>query len=659
MAIQNRRGVYNNFTPSKMVPGEFAVVQSGDPNGKDGKAVYIAFGTGDARRLATADDIEQEIDASTESIADALVQRFEDEVADDMETAQTAATNANTSAQTASTKASEAAQSASQAAETVANIIDNTLTQTGKAADSKVVGDEIKQLAARVDTIEEEEGLHRYGVSGIGQAAAALTRIWDSVGMTAQVGTDGDNSNVINNFDNAAPFMRRKCVGKWQLRNGHATFVVHAYEGDEDYTEDGTMGDYVAVECPRCYYYMKDGILGVSAHQYEGWRPFDIFCEDHDPEHTIPHVYIPAYALALKDGHAVSLPGLDNEQGAYKTLVDAARTYDGDGVEQFAIIQPAAVNFYEWALFTVEFATQNCQNIMQGCCSLRHNADDRVTFVDATHAITSNYYAARVAGEYIAILDASVEINAWNYQATHKIVSVTRCDANGTADASGTHQLLELLDLGKDYWVYDTSTEYRIAARSYRTGCTSSVSTPSGSPVSNTDGYHPMKYRHRENVYSNQFKTLCDLFDMRVGTGNDDYELEWYYLPHPHLYTPSTTGKPDAAELAGSDFVKLDVKTPHDNYVNGYIKSKKYAADYPDVWIPGVTAGASGSTYFCDYAYLVPSHVVRAVRLGGNWTNGASAGFSDCYAFSAPSSAPAYFGADLFFTQTGGESQAA
>lgn len=111
MAIQNRRGVYNNFTPSKMVPGEFAVVQSGDPNGKDGKAVYIAFGTGDARRLATADDIEQEIETSTESIADALVQRFEDEVADDLEAAQTAATNASESAQAASASAEEAAES--------------------------------------------------------------------------------------------------------------------------------------------------------------------------------------------------------------------------------------------------------------------------------------------------------------------------------------------------------------------------------------------------------------------------------------------------------------------------------------------------------------------------------------------------------------------
>ena len=56
MAIQNRRGQYTHFDPSKMVAGEFAVVQSGDENTTSGKAVYMAFGSGDVQRLVT--DIE-------------------------------------------------------------------------------------------------------------------------------------------------------------------------------------------------------------------------------------------------------------------------------------------------------------------------------------------------------------------------------------------------------------------------------------------------------------------------------------------------------------------------------------------------------------------------------------------------------------------------
>ncbi len=526
---------------------------------------------------------------------------------------------------------------------------------TGLDAEEITVSGTVSRLTARVDAIEEEEGLHRYGVSGIGQSASNLTRLWDAVGMTAQVGTDGDNSGVINNFDDVTPFNRRKCVGTWHKgATGRPVFHVHAYLGDEDYTEDGTNGDYVAVECPRAYYYFKDGVLGISAHQYPGWRPFDIFCHDHNPEDTMPYYYLSAYALALnEDGQAVSLPGYDNVQGTYKALVDAARTYQGGVIGNDAILQPAAVNFYEWALFTVEFAKQNSQQIMYGCGALWHSNDDRVTFVDATHVITNNYQAARVATECIAIIDATVDVSSASYQATHRIVSVTRCDENGNADASGDHQLLGLEDFGKDYYTYDTTgaTEYRIAARPYRTGDCNGVSTPSGSPVNNTNGYYPMKYRWRENVFANQYKTIMDMFNVRAGTDDTDYYLKWYFLPDPSRYEPSTASKPDITDLETNVFELLDVETEHENYVSGWIKSKKHSAEYPDLWIPYETTGASGSTYYADCAYLVYSHVVRALRLGGNWNYGTSDGFSYAFADHAPAYGNAHYGGDLCFIQ--------
>ena len=153
MAIKLRRGAYADFDPSKMDEAEVAVVQSGDPSSNDGKAAYLAFTPGQVKRLATHEDIQNEVAMATDDIATNLTQQIEAAVADDLEAAQTAATNASTSAQTASTKASEAAQSASQAAQTVANIIDNTLTQTGKAADSKVVGDELTNLKGDLNAL--------------------------------------------------------------------------------------------------------------------------------------------------------------------------------------------------------------------------------------------------------------------------------------------------------------------------------------------------------------------------------------------------------------------------------------------------------------------------------------------------------------------------
>ena len=529
--------------------------------------------------------------------------------------------------------------------------IDSTLTTSGKAADAKGVGDKIKAVNENLDNLTEYINAKKYGVSGIGQSASALTRLWDAVGMTAQVGTDGDNSNVVNDFDNAGPWKIRKCVGRWYMEGDRAVFRPNAYYGDANYKEDGSMGDYVAVEYPLSYYYLKNGVLGISTFPHEGYRPFDIFCHDHNPQDTIPFYYAPAYALALDgNNHAVSLPGYDNEQGSYYDLMTKARTYDGGSLGNLAILMPMSFSFYLWALMTVEFAVQNTQSIMAGCSSLRHNGDDRVTMVDSTHFITSNYQAGRVAGEYISIISTSTDINSGAYLASHKITDVLRCDENGNASSSGTHQMLTVEDLGRSYFEYTVGTDYRIAARPYRNGACSGVSTPSGSPVNNTNGYYPMKYRHKENAYGNQYSTVADFFNKRVGTGDDDYYLEHYYLPDPSEYTPSGSSKPDATDLATSVFKKI-FETPHSKYVSGYIKSVKYSEEYPDVWIPDETSGGSASTYFADYAYLVASNVVRAVRLFGHWSSGSYDGPSHFYGNSAPSTSSAPFGGDLYVIQ--------
>ena len=621
-----------------------------------------------AAQTATAKATEASTSASTATSAKDTAVSASQTATSKATEATTAAATATSAATTATTakddavSAKTAAQTAQTAAEAAAASVQSSAEQiAANAGDIAQLKEDLTVVSAKVSAIEEAEGLHKYGVSGIGQSASALTRIWDSVGMTAQVGTDGDNSNVVNNFDDVTPFNRRKCVGHWEIRNGGAHFVVEAYYGEEGYAEDGSKGDYVAVECPRAYYYLKDGILGVSAHHYQGWRPFDIFCRNHDEEDTFEYAYLPAYALAVDaDGHAVSLPGLDNAQGNYAQLLNMARTYKGGALGGFAVIQPAAVNFYEWALFTVEFAQQNGQAVMQGCTSLRHSNDDRVTFVDATHLLTSNYFAARVAGQYISVIAADIDINNSGYLATHKVTAVTRCDAAGNASASGTHQLLTVEDLDRNYYEYDTTgaTEYRIAARPYRTGCCDGVSTPSGSPVSNNDAYHPMRYRWRENVYGNQYKTSVDLFNKRIGTGDDDYYLEHYYLHDPANYVPANTNKPDAADLQTAVFTKLDVETPHSKYINGYVKSKVYSTEYPDIWIPDETTGGSASTFYADYAYLVSSFAVRSVRFGGSWSHGSFAGFSYFSGYLGPASGNAIYGGDLCFIQAGGESAA-
>lgn len=58
MAIQNRRGIHTDFDATKMVAGEFAIVQSGDPNNTNGTSVYICFQNGSAKRLTLIEDLD-------------------------------------------------------------------------------------------------------------------------------------------------------------------------------------------------------------------------------------------------------------------------------------------------------------------------------------------------------------------------------------------------------------------------------------------------------------------------------------------------------------------------------------------------------------------------------------------------------------------------
>lgn len=110
MAIKNRQGKSQDFVPTKLVSGEFAVVQEGDENTADGSALYLATKAGSVKRIPFATEVE---DLKTQV----------EEVVEDAE-------------------------------EAISNAIDPTLTQSGKAADAKNTGDEIANLKSDLKKIK-------------------------------------------------------------------------------------------------------------------------------------------------------------------------------------------------------------------------------------------------------------------------------------------------------------------------------------------------------------------------------------------------------------------------------------------------------------------------------------------------------------------------
>lgn len=111
MAIQSRRGAYGDFDPDKMLPGEWASVLKDDPKAQDGKAVYMCFSVGDVKRMATYEDMKNNIQEATAEI----IEQAKEEVTEDTKAAKESAARAESSAKTAEEKASAAEKSASNA----------------------------------------------------------------------------------------------------------------------------------------------------------------------------------------------------------------------------------------------------------------------------------------------------------------------------------------------------------------------------------------------------------------------------------------------------------------------------------------------------------------------------------------------------------------
>lgn len=137
MAIQNRRGEYEDFVPSKLKSGEWAVVTSGDSNATDGTSVYMCFTPGDVKRMATYEDAETIINNATSDIKDTLTE----EVNAATEQATTAAKNADakaTSAETAAKTATAAAKNANDAVTAIKNASAGTLINDTTASGTTV-----------------------------------------------------------------------------------------------------------------------------------------------------------------------------------------------------------------------------------------------------------------------------------------------------------------------------------------------------------------------------------------------------------------------------------------------------------------------------------------------------------------------------------------
>lgn len=178
-----------------------------------------------------------------------------------------------------------------------------------------------------------------------------------------------------------------------------------------------------------------------------------------------------------------------------------------------------------------------------------------------------------------------------------------------TAHGAGYQQYDFLIDLIiKELWLVEMATTnsqsimYGYAngnSAAINTGATDTVATPTGSPISNTDGKHACKYRGIENPWGNIYK-WCDGISFSgssvyVCTVPTDYSAGKTMLPYEYYGTRASS----------NDFVKTVAPLAEGSLIQ-YVTA----------------VGADESSYYCDKGFQGGT----VLNCGGRWNTGAGAG---------------------------------
>lgn len=288
MAIQSRRGDFNDFDPSKLLPGEWAVVLKGDPKAPDGRTVYKCFAAGVVKRMATYEDMKDNIKEATAEI----IEQAKEEVTEDTKAAKESAAQAESSAKTAEEKASAAEKSASNAAKSAEasktalesankNFSDQYTKKTYKKGETCIQDNVLYEANADINPAEDWNAAH-WTETSVEKIRAKMRQELDEVNANiANKSNVADTTNLMlwtgmlkddvvglevdyrnrtfkrlssaeglsqgTDFDSLTMYGGRRCC------NVADDGAITAWYGDESYTEDGSNGQ-VMVYQPKFYY---------------------------------------------------------------------------------------------------------------------------------------------------------------------------------------------------------------------------------------------------------------------------------------------------------------------------------------------------------------------------------------------------------------------
>lgn len=432
-----------------------------------------------------------------------------------------------------------------------------------------------------------------YGSSFSGSVSAG-NRFGSADGLIANVGVDA--TPVVNSFDSIYPMsLMRNCN---TAIVGGVRVPTH-FKGEVGYDPYATdVYTYVPV-----YYKSRradDDALQISAKPLPGYAAPAKFAGR-------SYTFLPAYTAGLLNGVPVSRSGYYPHilsLNAWMALLASCHT--AGTLDQDIWISGTKDREILLDLMEVEFATRDHQTIMQGATAMRY-ATDRTTAGGVNQFTVSTAVATALAvGQAIAIGTTDKGSEVANNATILTINTTTGVVTFAPAGADVT-----------------VATGNYISSRPWKSGACDGVVASSGSPVSNSSGVYPCKYRGVENPYGNTYQWLWDILIN---------EHAPYVLLDPTKY---------AAGSLTADYKALSYVLPS---TDGYATEMGFDPTYPFARITK-SVGGSSTTYFADYYYQASG--LRALCVGGYVYNGRAAGARFFIASYGPSFSTWAIGASL------------
>ena len=273
MAIQMRRGKFTNFLPSKLQPGEWAIVQDEDPSASDGRSVYVAFAAGVVKRMATYTDMVDNCrDAIEQSIGDIkakLTAKVEatNATVEDAEAKRVTAESSRVSAESSRATAEQGRVEAERSRVSAES--------SRKSAEEKRAADQLKNNADQAQNNAAAKGL-TYKVCGTGEYK--LDTVDKAHNVPTVIGRDGTmylTPKVKGATDEDKYDQWMYIDSKWELMGESGAHIDPTTTGDVDNIVSGTnvTADRYINATGLSYFWVKavdklEGLFAPKAHSH-------------------------------------------------------------------------------------------------------------------------------------------------------------------------------------------------------------------------------------------------------------------------------------------------------------------------------------------------------------------------------------------------------